>query len=199
MAENNLAEAVELLSSGGVLDRLKSEAQAEREAERTGLLAKLVEVEYTEGELGKQAHEARTKALAEIKRLEAKLAEEKRTLSDIAQGAAGMGASAQRLRGRLQKLSDPLYEQAKAELNDLHEKARDAFSTHTFALPMVVGLKPSTHTNALEIAEALSDIRRTQAVLSSMQEAARPDHLENVIEAMLEPIRLTVRKLNGFR
>jgi multidrug efflux pump subunit AcrA (membrane-fusion protein) len=195
----NLAEAVELLSSGGVLHRLKSEAQAEREAERTGLLVKLVEAEHAERDQAKQAQEGRTKALDEIRRLEAELAQARKTLAGYDHGTIALTATSDKLRARLRKLSDPLYEQAKVELNDLHEKARNAFSTHTFALPMVVGLKPSTHTNALEIAEALSDIRRTQAVLSSMQEAARPDDLENVIESILEPIRLTVRKLNGYR
>ena len=52
--------------------------------------------------------------------------------------------------------------------------------------------------NALQIADVMADCRRVQLELEAMKEAARPDDLDAVIAAKIDPIKQAVRKLHDL-
>lgn len=193
---HNLDEAVKLLSDGGVLTRLKDEAQSEREAERAGLLAQLSDLEKRQAEDGAKAEETRAATVARIAELEASLDQARKALAAI---AAPSSFTLDKLRGKLRRLADPRIGEAIVELSDLSDKARGAFVTGSIRVKKMLGYSLSATSNALPIADVLADIRKTQIELEALQEQQRPDDLDAVIAAKLDPIRLEVRRLAGFK
>lgn len=193
---HNLDEAVKLLSDGGVLTRLKDEAQSEREAERAGLLDRLADLEKRQAEDGAQAEETRAATVARIAELEASLATARKDLAAI---EAPNGITLDQLRGKLRRLADPRIGEAIMELSDLFDKARGAFVTGNFRVKKMLGYSSEATSNALPIADALADIKQARIELETLQEQQRPDDLDAVIAAKINPIRMAVRKLNGFK
>lgn len=196
MSNSNLAEAVQLLSDGGVLTRLKDEAQSEREAERAGLLVRLSALEKSQAEDGAIAEKMRAAAVARIAELEASLAQARK---ELAATVAPSSFSIDKLRGKLRRLADPRIGAAIEQLLDLGEKARHAFSIGTSRVRRLHGTSTSETSNALPIADVLADIRKTRIELEALAEQERPDDLDAVIAAKLDPIRLEVRRLAGFQ
>lgn len=193
---HNLDEAVKLLSDGGVLTRLKDEAQSEREAERAGLLVRLSDLEKRQAEDGAKAEETRAATVARIAELEASLAQARKDLAAI---EAPNGITLDKLRGKLRRLSDPRIGEAIVQLYDLFDKARGAFATGNFRVKKMLGYAHDVTSNALPIADVMADIKRARLELEALQEQQRPDDLDAVIAAKLDPIRLAVRNLHGFK
>lgn len=196
---NNLAEAVQLLSDGGVLTRLKDEAQSEREAERAALLVRLSALEKSQAEDGAKAEKMRAAAVARIAELEASLKKARTDLAALAVAEAPKGFFVDDLRGKLRRLADPRIGEAIMQLSDLSDQARGAFATRTGRVRRLGGKSTIEINNALPIADVMADIQRTRLELEALQEQQRPDDLDAVIAAKLDPIRLDVRNLRGVQ
>lgn len=195
---NNLAEAVQLLSDGGVLTRLKDEAQSEREAERAALLVRLSALEKSQAEDSAKSEKMRAAALARIAELEAGL-KKARTDLNLAASAAPNTITLDKLRGKLRRLADPRIGVAIMQLSDLSDQARGAFATRTGRVRRLGGKSTIEINNALPIADVMADIQRTKLELEALQEQQRPDDLDAVIAAKLETVRVGVRNLRGFQ
>ncbi|WP_310445923.1 hypothetical protein [Thiobacillus sp.] len=191
----NLQEAVQLLSEGGVLTRLKDEAQAEKEVQRAGWLVRLAELEKRQAEDGVHFDKKRESLSQQIADLEGKLNAARAELRKL---EAPNPVSIEKLRGKLRRLADPKIGAAIVQLSDLSEKARHKFSSGAHRVRTFRGVVRETTSNALQIADVMADCRRVQLELEAMQEAARPDDLDAVIAAKIDPIKQAVRKLHGL-
>lgn len=191
----NMSEAVQLLSDGGVIARLKEEKQAPRELKRAQLMVELAQVEQAEAIRGAEVMRVRATLDQKIARLESELRaaqQERRVLTDPT------GFTVQRLRGELRKLADPRIEQTIGLLHDLGGKARQAFSSSEIRVKRLRGYETNTVSNAAAINEVQDRIRAAVGELEALQEAMRPDNLEDVLAGMVDPIKLAVQRLHGF-
>lgn len=193
---SNLQEAVQLLSEGGVIDRLKEDAQSEREAQRAELLTKLAQVEQAEAERVAGVEKAKPDLLHRRAALKAELAAVDRELAALDTPA---GFTLEKTRGKLRKLSDPRIGQAINQLSDLESKARAAFCIGSRRVKKLMGgYETTTASNAIEVADAVAEIRRVAAELEALKEARRPDDLAGLLKAKLNPCKAAVRKLSGL-
>lgn len=193
--KTNVEEAIGLLADGGVLTRLKDEAQSEREAQRAGLLVQLASLEKRLAEDGAQAEKKRAALVQRITALEAQLNEARADLRKI---EVPDSFSIEKLRGKLRRLADPRFAVAIRQLSDLSDKARHQFAAREQRVRTILGVRRAIASNALEIADILAACRRVQLEFEAMQEAARPDDLDSVIAAKVDPIRQAVRDLHGL-
>lgn len=191
----NVEEAISLLAEGGVLTRLKDEAQSEKEAQRAGWLVQLAALEKRLAEDGAQAEKKRTALAQRIADLDAQLKEAR---AELVRLEVPSSFSIEKLRGKLRRLADPRFAEAIRQLSDLADKARQQFVVREARTRTLHGHQRTTKSNALDIADVLADCRAAQLELEAMQEAARPDDLDAVIAAKLDPIRQVVRKLHGL-
>lgn len=189
-------EALQLLTDGGVIDRLKSDAQASRETERAGLLATLAQVEQAEAARGAELAKVRPALIAKIAKLEAELKTARRELNAL---AVPTGHTADKIRGKLRKLSDPRIGAAIAQLLDLADKARRAFlSTPVRTKKLSGGYETVIESNAGRIEAVQQSVRAAVRKLEAVQEAERPADLDAVLVEIVDPIKLAVQRLHGL-
>lgn len=193
----NLQEAVELLSAGGVIERIKEDVQAEREAERAALLAQLAQVEQDEAKRAATVEKVKPVLLKKFAELKAELAATERELKAL-EGIPSF--TIENTRGKLRRLSDPRIWQAITQLRDLESKARDAFRHGTRRVKRLAGGHDVfTESNALEVADVVAEIRAAMGELEALAEAARPDDLAALLAAKIEQAKQSVGKLGGSR
>ncbi|MDP1906611.1 MAG: hypothetical protein Q8M09_20625 [Pseudomonadota bacterium] len=200
MSAHDVAEAVAILDGAGVLDRLKREAQDERETERNALLAELVQAEQRDQAAGAAAAEGSEKLTAKIEKLEAQLLAAREELNLLTAGGAA-GIHAANIRGRLRKLADPRIQSAIADVSRFWNMARHRFASRQVPKPAGVffrGKTAVTESNAATIAEIMAACVAAREQLEAMQEAPRPDDLDGVIEHLVGPVRADLRTLSGL-
>lgn len=196
----DIAEVAEVLSQAGVIDRLKEDAQAEREKEREGLLGKLEAVEKRRIELAEGAAKETSGKAAEVARLEAELAKARVGLNQANEELTGLDATATKLRGKLRRLADPRIDAAILKLSDYSEMARQRFISGEVPVYGIIRRRTTkTVNNAETVAEIMAACRAGQAQLEALQESARPHHLEETIKAIVDPIKIRLRDLAGLR
>lgn len=194
MADVN--EALQLLADGGVLDKLKTEAQDAREAERGQLLVTLAEIERAEEMRAAELAKVRPPLLEKIARLESELQAAKQELNAL---AVPTGLVADKLRGKLRKLSDPRIGEAIYKLSDLFDKARHSFRSREVRVRTVTGRRlVASEGNTDRVNAVLENIRTARYALEAMQVAERPADLDAAIADLLDPIKRDVRRLHGM-
>ena len=192
----NLHEAVQLLSDGGVIDRLKDEAQDAKELERAEILARLAQFEQQERERAATLDKVRPALEKKVAELKAELEATQRELAALATSTPATG---DKLRGKLRRLADPRIAQAMSQLGDLFDKAREGFVGGTRRVALLTGGHTTKQvSNALQISDLLASINAARLELEALQEAKRPDELTVYLAEKLEPIKQGVQKLHGF-
>lgn len=192
----NLQEAVQLLSDGGVIDRLKDEAQASKEAERADLLALLAQYEEAEAARGAVLEKARPALAIKIAELEAALNAARRELAALDTGTPLTG---DRLRTKLRRLADPRIGQAIDHLIELSDKARDGFAGGTRRVRLLTGGYTTEQvSNGLMVSDLLADINQARRDLEALQHAKRPDDLAARLDGIIDPLKKAVQKLHGL-
>jgi hypothetical protein len=191
----NMQEAVELLSNGGILQKLKDDVQAQREAERAGLLVKLAAAEKQLTIDGPRAAKKRLELEALVERRTAELAEAKRELNATPWAS---DHQVQKLQGQLVKLSDPRLQAALAQLIVFTRQTHEAFRTSSHTVRLLGKKAVEVSSNSEQTAEILSSIRQARSRLEAMQVQAAPVDMDAEIGALITPIRDAVRKLAGF-
>lgn len=190
----DVSKALQLLADGGVLDKLKADAQSAREAERVQLLVKLAQIEQAETTRAADLAKVRSALVEKIASLESELQAAKRELNAL---AVPTGHTATALRGQLRKLSDPSIAEAIAKLSDLFEKARHSFSSHDVRVRKLAGGRSvESQNNSGRIAVVMENIRDARSALEALQEAERPADLDAVLADLLDPIKVDVRRLH---
>lgn len=193
---SRIEEAVQLLSEGGVIDRLKEEAQFEREAERGELLAKLAQVEQAEAARAAELAKVRPALLQKITRLETELQTARNELDAL---NVPTGFTVEKLRGKLRRLADPRIGLAIAYLLDLGDRARHTFVSAPQRVKKLSGGHETTYvTNGEQIAEVQASVKAAVRKLEAIQEAARPTDLDAVLVELVDPIKLAVQRLHGL-
>ncbi|OJZ21171.1 MAG: hypothetical protein BGP21_10705 [Thiobacillus sp. 65-29] len=192
----NLNEAVELLSSGGVLDSLKEAAQDKNEAERAKLLVRLAEFERDETKRTAALANVRPALVQRIAELEAELNATRQELRQIDPGITPF--TGDKLRGKLRRLADPRIGQAITQLRNLAAKARDSFQSTEFTERTFMGPLKRTSSNALEIADVCASVSEAVLELEGLLEAERPADLDKLLAEKIEPIKLAVQRLHGL-
>ncbi|MDP1646078.1 MAG: hypothetical protein Q8L71_11360 [Thiobacillus sp.] len=193
---SNLQEAVQLLSEGGVIDRLKEDAQAEREAQRAELLTLLARVESAEAERVAAVEKVKPDLLKRHAALKAELAAVVRELAAL---DTHTSFTIEKTKGKLRKLADPRIGQAINQLHDYAAKARAAFRSGSRRVKKLSGgYERTTESNAIEVADLVAEIHRAVGELEALQEARRPDNLAALLAEKIDPIKRSVRKLHGF-
>lgn len=195
MENAKLTEAVELLSDGGVLDKIKADKRAEREAERAILLVKLTDAEQATAEAGATAAARRAEVEQRISDLETQLAAARAEMGNI---RVPDGYTVENLRGKLRRLSDPRIAEAINQALDLSDKARGAFKSGTVRRLTLKGYVSEEVSNALEVSDVLAAAKIARDELEALQVTSLPENLDAVIAQKLGPVRRAVRKLHGF-
>lgn len=189
-------KALQLLADGGVLDKLKADAQSAREAERALLLVRLTEIEQAEAMRAAELAKVRPALLEKIAGLESELRAAKLELNKL---AVPTGLAAEQLRGNLRKLSDPRIAEAITKLSDLFDKARHSFSSHEVRVRKLAGGRSvERQNNSGRIAVVMENIRDARYALEALQEAERPADLDAVLAELVDPIKIDVRRLHGM-
>jgi hypothetical protein len=191
----NLQEAVELLSNGGVLQKLKADVQTIRENERAGLLVKLAAAEKQLAVDGPKAAKKRLELEALVERRKAELAEAKLQLNST---PFASDFQIEKLKGHLVKLSDPRLQAALAQLIVFTRQTHEAFRTSSHTVRLLGKKVVEVSSNSEQTAEILSSIRQARGRLEAMQVQAPPVDMDAEIDALITPIRDAVRKLAGF-
>lgn len=196
---SNLSDAVKLLDDAGVLERIREDAQAEREAERDELLAKLRKVEAADAENGKRLAAEIDRAAGQVARIEEDLRAAKMGLHELTSERSALGMSAQKVKGKLVRLADPRLDAAIVTIRDLMDKARQRFTIgHEIKRNPYTGSKQlAPVSNGETIAELQAGCRMAIAKLETLKESSRPDNLQGVIDEVVTPIRDDVRRLFG--
>ena len=196
---SNMTEAIKLLDDAGVLDRIREDAQAERETERETLLAKLQQVEADDAAKAKTIIAEMDRAADLVARLEGELKAAKIELNRVTSERSLLGMSAQRLRAKLVRLADPRLDASILTIRDLKDKARQQFaSTHERKRDPYTGsqrLIPVS--NGDTIAEVHAACLHAIAKMEALKESSRPDNLQDLVDGMVNPIRDDVRRLFG--
>lgn len=193
----NLQEAVELLSAGGVIERIKEDVQFEREAERAVLLAQLAKVEQDEAKRAAAVEKVKPDLLKRHAALKAELAATEREIKALDPTPS---FTIEKTRGKLRKLADPRIGQAVNQLRDLESKARAAWRHGTRRVKRLAGgHSVFTESNALEVADVVAEIRAGMGELEALAEAARPDDLAALLAAKIAQAKQSVGKLGGSR
>lgn len=192
----NLSEAVKLLENSGVLANLAADAQAEREVERLALVEKLRTAEAAEHERCEKIQQKRDEIQKRIDRDEASLKLARAELQQLE--APGAYFTIENLKGKLRKLADPAYAKAIIECGKLWDKARNTGRSSRGVARTLNGRREIADSNYLEVGDVMTTIREAERVIEAMQEQPRPDDLDQVLEAMLTPLRQSVRSLGGY-
>jgi hypothetical protein len=200
MADKSLDEIAHLLNSGGVLDKLAATAQEEREFERAELLVKLAEVEKADSIAGKKLAVEIVLATQALAQADDKIRPAKARLLELSQQSANIGATAQKLRGKLRRLADPQLDQGARLVDHLFDKARNSFAGHDVVQRIGRSKRKVTvrETNAEQISEVMAKCRAAQLQIDALRESPRPDNLVEVLAAITDPIRADVRRLAGL-
>ncbi len=193
----NVQEAIELLRSGGVIDRLKDEAQTAREVERAELLERLQKAEKDEADRVAAIQKNRPALLERVAKLEAELADARRALRQF-DGLDVSYVSRDKLRMKLRKLADPRIGETLSHLRDLIGRAHQGFRSAVVRVRTVNGKETRTESNALEIGYVVESIRAAIVQLEALEESPRPANLDAVLRQLVEPLEAAVRKLHGF-
>lgn len=192
----NLHEAVQLLSDGGVIDRLKDEAQDAKELERAGILARLAQFEQEQAKRAATLEKVRPALEKRIAELEAEL---KATRQELAALDTSTPITGDKLRGKLRRLADPRIAQAIDHLTELAGKARGAFAGGTRRVRLLTGGYTTEQvSNGLMVSDLLASINETKRELETLQEAKRPDDLAAYLAGVIEPFKQAVQKLHGL-
>lgn len=192
----NLHEAMQLLSDGGVIDRLKDEAQDAKELERAGILARLAQFEQEQAKRAATLEKVRPPLEKKIAELEAEL---KATRRELAALDTSTPITGDKLRSNLRRLADPRIAQAIDHLTELAGKTRGAFAGGTRRVRLLTGGYATEQvSNALMISDLLADINGTKRELEALQEAKRPEGLATYLAEKIEPFKQAVRKLHGL-
>jgi hypothetical protein len=192
----SLHEAVQLLSTGGVIDRLKDEAQDAKEAERVALLARLAEFEQAEAKRAATLEKVRPALEKRIAELEAEL---KATRHELAALDTWTSITGDKLRGKLRRLADPRIDQAISQLSELAGKARDGFAGGTRRVRLLTGgHRMERISNGLAVSDLLAGINGAKREMEALQEAKRPDDLAAYLAEKIEPFKQAVQKLHGL-
>lgn len=196
----DVEKAVGLLSERGVLDRLKVEAQSERELERAGLLEKLIGIEAEDAARGAELADEVAKATSEIAKHERALNEARLKLNNLIARNAGLGVMAAQIRNRLRDLADPAIDEALINLSLISELARREFRSATVYSrpdPLTGKRSPIDESNSESIDYILHECADVRMQLEALKEAPRPADLPAIIERLLSGLRLKLRTLMG--
>lgn len=193
---SDVTEALQLLTDGGIIGKLKDDAQAAREAERAELLVKLARVEQAEAARAAELAKVRPALLEKVARLEAELQAAKRDLNAL---CTPTGFTVEKLRGKLRKLADPRIAEAISHVIDLSDKARDAFLARPVYTKKLVGGRDVEYvSNADRINEVQAAVKAARHKLEALQESERPADLGKVLAEIVDPIKLAVQRLHGL-
>lgn len=193
---SDVTEALQLLTDGGVIGKLKDDAQAAREAERAELLVKLEQVEQAEAARAAELAKVRPALLEKVATLTAELETAKRELNAL---APPTGFTVEKLRGKLRALADPRIAGALAHVSDLGDKARHAFlATPIFTKKLVGGRAVEYQSNADRINDVQAAAKAARHKLEVLQEAERPADLDKVLAEIVDPIKIAVQRLHGL-
>lgn len=196
MTAPNLHEAVQLLSDGGVIDRLKDEAQTAKEAERADILKRLAQFEQSEAKRVATLEKVRPTLEKRISELEAELEAARHELSTLDTGTPITG---DKLRGKLRRLADPRIAQAIDQLGEMAEKARGAFAGGTRRVRLLTGGYATENvSNGLEVSDLLAGINGARRELQAIQESKRPDDLAAYLAEKIGPFKQAVRQLHNL-
>jgi hypothetical protein len=187
-----IEEVAGLLRNSGILANLAADAQAEREVERIALFEKLQAIEQAEKA---RAETLRGKREELRKRIDAAEISLKQSRAALAELQAGGSLTADKLRMKLRRLSDPAYAKALTELRSLFDHARNGFTASRGVMRTLRGKLPITENNSMRIAETMAAISIARFQIEVMQELPRPADLPDILENLLRPIRESVRKL----
>jgi hypothetical protein len=194
----NLHEAVQLLSDGGVIDRLKDEAQDAKELERAGILARLAQFEQEQAERAATLEKVRPALEKKIAELEAELKATRHELAALDTSSSAY-ITGDKLRTKLRRLADPRIAQAIVRLGELDGKARGAFAGGTRRVRLLTGGYTTEQvSNGLMVSDLLAGINGTRRELEALQEAKRPEGLAAYLAEKIEPFKQAVQKLHGL-
>lgn len=162
------------------------DSHIEREAERAKVMARLAD-----------ARERDAAYCRERDALEAEVRAKKR---ELARHLSSFNSfTLEKLACQLRSLADPAIGRAISETLTLARQAEGAYkSAEVLERRGLGGLRRRTVSNALEIADVMVAIKAARLDFESLLTAPRPDDLEAMLEARLEPIRRQVARLNGF-
>lgn len=193
---NDVAETLQLLTDGGIIGKLKDDAQNAREVERAELLTKLAQVEQAEAARAAELAKVRPTLLTKVAQLEAELKAARRELNAL---CPPTGFTVEYLRGDLRKLADPRIAAAITQLRDLADKARHAFASRpVYTKKLVGGRAVEYQSNVDQVNEVLAAVRAARPELEALQEAERPAELDKLLASKIDPIKLAVQKLHGL-
>lgn len=196
MASTSLDEAVQLLSDGGVIDRLKDEAQDAKELERAGILARLAQFEEEQAKRAATLEKVRPALEKRIAELEAEL---KATRHELRALDTATPITGDKLRGKLRRLADPRIAQAIDQLGELAGKARNGFASGTRRVRLLAGGYTTEQvSNGLMVSDLLAGINGAKRELEALQEAKRPDDLAAYLAEKIQPFKEAVQKLHGL-
>lgn len=193
---SDVAETLQLLTDGGVIGKLKDDAQNAREVERAELLTKLAQVEQAEAARAAELAKVRSALLTKVAQLEADLMAARQELNAL---CPPTGVTAQKLRGNLRKLADPRIAEAITQLIYLSDKARQAFGSRpVYTKKLVGGRAVEYHSNADQCNEVQTAVKAARLELEALQEAERPAELDKLLAEKIDPIKLAVQRLHGL-
>ncbi len=196
MASTSLDEAVQLLSDGGVIDRLKDEAQDAKELERAGILARLAQFEEEQAKRAATLEKVRPALEKRIAELEAEL---KATRHELGALDTSTPITGDKLRIKLRRLADPRIAQAMGQLTELADKARNGFASGTRRVRLLAGGYTTEQvSNGLMVSDLLAGINGAKRDLEALQEAKRPDDLAAYLAEKIQPFKEAVQKLHGL-
>lgn len=199
---NEVIEAIDLLASAGVIDRLKNEAQAERELERAELLDKLLAIEEQDTTLGAVLADGIVRLSGVIADLEKKLARARGELSKTTAERSALGTNAQQMRFRLRQLADPAIDAAIVDLTHVAERARREFRATTEYSPVdpISGKRTARAiSNGEPVSQLLEACATARGQLEALKEAPRPADLPEIIDRLLVGVRANLRALVGVQ
>lgn len=197
---DQLEKAVGLLSERGILDKLRAEAQAEREVERAGLMQELAAAEAADEERGAVLSAEILKAAALVAEREKALAEARASLNEMSAQTSPLGAVAGQIRNRLRSLADPAIDEAIIAISLIAERARREFrSAAAYSRPDPLSGKRAVfdESNTENIGDILQACAEARAQMEALKDAPRPADLTAVIERLLDGPRLKLRRLMG--
>ncbi|MCC7310164.1 MAG: hypothetical protein IT510_02830 [Sulfuritalea sp.] len=194
------AEVLDALRNRGIDKALAEERQAARESERAGILAELGRIVPEDDANGRRIAALRDEARRAIVLAEAAAAEQRLRVNVLEGELSLCGVRAERLRGELRKLADPRIEAARDRLRNFQGRVRAAFRSREITTQVdAMGTRADvTESNVDEIKQVMGAIRAADSRLESLQFAARPENLAEVIAGIVDPVLLRVQRLAGL-